>query len=591
MYRIQILLISILLAFVNEGQAQMTQSQLLVDYNASDIERLWTNWQDNYIEPVSVNGHNTVRVVSDASTLATFSEGQAYGMLFSVLMNDQVLFDQLWLYAQQYMNEKNLMSWHIGQDGVPLDVGAASDADFDMAMALIYACRRVQEGDWQATDNYCTVASNMIDAIWTHEIDKVGDEPAGGLTDNQGYEIIPGDSWCLSCDFPAGITNPSYFSPAYFTIFGDFTNNREWQNVIDRNYDLLERSQLADCSRLVPNWITYDGQAQIVDWQGESSTYWGWDAARVSWRLALSRYWFDDSRALSILNEIGGFFDGVGLSNIRAEYRLDGTAVNSYTDTFFIAHGANAIWGMTEAIPSSCSQIANPRNTSSQQAYNAVQRRLSDGYYNDSWQLLSMLLMTGYFNHPAEPFKLPQRIVTTAPTATPMPTAVPEVQISATDSPTSTPVPIDTVSEIDGVYVERLVSVNNNQQTQFQFRVTNDSQEALDNIAVRLYFQIDSNRVASEYVFEIYWDSTEASTVNAPIQYRESIYYIDIISPLPLSSNSNWEVHGALHLNDWSSSLDGSNDWWLQGELDTEFVETPYLPLFANNTLVFGATP
>ncbi|MGB7339616.1 MAG: glycosyl hydrolase family 8 [Phototrophicaceae bacterium] len=592
MVRVQILLIFFLLIFSSVGQAQMSQSQLIVDYNQSDIDRLWDNWQRNYIEPIIISGRNSVRVIADAQTQATFSEGQSYGMLFSVLMNDQSVFDQLWIYATSYFNRNGLMSWHIGQDRQRIDEGAATDADLDMAMALVYACRRVQEGDWQVTFDYCVAARDMINAIWTHEVDKSGDEPAAGLSNNQGYELIPGDLWCLSCDYPAGITNLSYFAPAYFEIFAELTSNTEWQDAINRNYDLLETAQLADCSGLVPNWTTYDGQAQIVEWQGETSAYWGWDAARVSWRLALSRYWFNDVRANTALNEIGGFFDGIGLSNVRSEYRLDGTPVNGYTDTFFIAHAANAIWGMTEPARSSCRQVGAPNNTSRQQAYNAVLRQSSDGYYNDSWQLLSAMLMAGYFNHPAESFKLPQQIAVVVPTLTPLPTNTPQVEVTSTNTVVApTPMPIHVTSEIAGVSVEQRITLNNNQQIQFQMRIINESPQTLDSLAIRFYFQVDADKVGDDYVFEIYWDSTDSAVVNAPRQHDNQIYYTEISYPLTLASNSNWELHGALHLEDWSSTLDTSNHWWLQDLSDDNFIETPYLPLFMNNNLIFGSIP
>lgn len=640
MYRIQIIVVCILLIAFTKVQAQDTQSALIVDYDPNHITQGWQNWQQNYMEFVSANGRDAIRIVSNASTRATYSEGQAYGMLFAVAMNDQPMYDRLWQYAQSHLNRNGLMSWHIASYGQVLDEGAATDADLDMAMSLIYACRRIQVGDWQSSHDYCNAATAMINAIWTHEIDKPGSQPYAGLNNNQGYELLPGDRWCLQCDFQNGIVNLSYFSPAYITAFADFTNNPQWEAVNTRNYDLMEQSQTIGCSKLVPNWVTYQGQVQSVPWQGSTSAYWGWDAARVSWRLAMARYWFDDERASNVLNDVGGFFDGVQLNNIRSEYRLNGTAVNSYTDTFFVAHAANAIWGMTSPNRSRCDQIGKPGNTTRQQAYNAVYNRSLNNYYNDSWRLLTMMLMTGHLNNPNEPFMIsgggtpiPTTQPTNPPTATNMPTnptvvtIVPTTSATETTVPTNPPTTVPTivptaqpttlptivpttlptaqpttvpttqptnppvVSVPQDIRTQQLVTTNNNQQVQFQIQIINDSQQTLNGVSWRFYFQVDDGATVGDYVFENYWDSTGSAQVQSAQLHAGNIYYFEFRYSTALTPNSTWQLNGALHLRDWSFSFTPSNDWSLQGGLTNQFRPTAYIPVFVNGQRIHGTTP
>ncbi|MEM9954626.1 MAG: glycosyl hydrolase family 8 [Chloroflexota bacterium] len=642
MYRIYLVVVALLLLTAMTVTAQSDQSKI-VNYNPNDIADAWQRYQSDHMQYVTINGGEAFRITTDSNS--TVSEGQAYGMLFSVLMNDQRLFDGMWRYAQNYFNQNGLMHWQINSGGQITGTNAATDADVDMAMALIYACRRVQIGDWQANSDYCASASTMINAIWTHEVDNPGPGPFAGLTNNQGYELIPGDRWYLRNDYPDGIVNLSYFSPAYFTAFASFTGNSGWESVNTRNFQIMQQSQALGCSRLVPNWSTYQGQVQTVPWHGQTSAYWGWDAARVSWRVALSSYWYQDNRAINVLNDIGGFFDSVGLNNIRSEYRLNGSPVNSYTDTFFVAHAANAIWGMSSPDRSSCNNVGAPRNTSRQQAYNAVRNRAPYNYYNDSWRLLSMMLMTGYFNHPDESFVLtqnggnnnptpvptdqptqappttvpptqvppttvPTQQPTDAPTTVPPtqvppttvpptqvpPTQVPPTQVPPTQIPTRIPptaVPPTAVPPTTGgtVRTEALRTTMNNQQVQFQVRLTNTSQQAINGVSWRFYFQVDAGKSASDYVFEKYWDSTNTAQVSAPIQHSGNIYYFEIRYTGSMAPNSTWQYHGAMHFRDWTFGFDGNNDWSLNGNLANQFRETSYIPVYSNGQLIHGSTP
>ena len=124
-------------------------------------------------------------------------------MLIAVYMNDKQTFDGLWSYAQQHFDGNGLMNWHLNPDGSIASggMGSATDADLDMAWALLMA-----SGQWSLT-SYLDEAKKMINLMYTHEL--LGD---GALA--------PGDSWGATTR-----TYPDYFSPAYLRVFATVTLN------------------------------------------------------------------------------------------------------------------------------------------------------------------------------------------------------------------------------------------------------------------------------------------------------------------------------------------------------------------------------
>jgi endo-1,4-beta-D-glucanase Y len=60
-------------------------------------------------------------------------------MILAVYMNDQPLFDDLWRYEQQFLDNNGLMNWDIDPNGNVTGQNAATDADEDLAWALLQA--------------------------------------------------------------------------------------------------------------------------------------------------------------------------------------------------------------------------------------------------------------------------------------------------------------------------------------------------------------------------------------------------------------------------------------------------------------------
>ena len=401
---ITMIVFAALLVFATSQHTQADVSKIA--YDAATTFDAWTMWKASFVSTEGAGEWPRQRVYGGIDETSTVSEGQAYGMLLATAFDDQELFDGLSLFVADHLNQNGLMHWHIGGYQQILGSGAATDADLDMAMAMIYACTKVNSGQWTASPygfNYCNTATHLVNAIWLNAVDHPGVGPAAGLDDNKGYELIPGDSWYLKGEYTNGITNLSYFSPAYFRIFAAFTGNTDWQYVIDRGYEIaaLAQANPNNCSGLVSNWNQYNGAPQVVPWHGESSELWGWDAARYAWRVALDYHWYAAPEAAADLNEIAGFFGSVGMDNVMAEYDLSGNPINNYATSYFTSHAASAIWAAPNPAPTVCGQAQGQLLSGSQHAYDSVVNAGHTGsYFNDSWRLLTLAMMTNELPKP-----------------------------------------------------------------------------------------------------------------------------------------------------------------------------------------------
>jgi endo-1,4-beta-D-glucanase Y len=421
-----------------------------IAFNINDVTQAWTDWKSAQITANNAGGGGRLRVMGGTDNSSTVSEGMSYGILFASIFDDQATLDGLWLFARDHLDAQGLMHWHIGNPGQLLGSGAATDADEDIALGMVNACVKVQKGAWAASPvglNYCSIATSLINAIYTYEIDKAGGAPAGGLGNNPGTEVIPGDQWNLSGEYPEGIVNLSYFSPASYTVFGKFTGKTaEWNAVNARNYAItnLAQGKPGNCSKLVPNWNQYDGDPQLVSWQTQEYAWWSYDAARFAWRVAVDRTWYNTASSRETMNEIGGFFSSVGINNVQARYRLDGTSVDGYTSPFFIGNAAPAIWAAPSPIAVNCGAASASLKTTPQQAYDKLvaTKDSPNSYYGNAWRLFGMLLMTGNFpNFYEMSLGNPATATPVGPTATRVPpTATPVGPTATRVPPTATPV-------------------------------------------------------------------------------------------------------------------------------------------------------
>jgi endo-1,4-beta-D-glucanase Y len=280
------------------------------------IAESYAIWKRDYVVSTEEGLRRVVRVESENDTV---SEGIAYGMLLAAYLKDQSLLDDLWGYAQLYLDDRGLMHWRIHADGTIWEFNAATDADQDMAIALLVAHRNFGQ------ESYQRAAQTLIQNIWNFEVE------------HSTNVLKPGDVWGGS-----EVTNPSYFAPAYYRVFANVTGNPGWILVADRSYQILaEINKLNQQTGLVPDWATANGtKAEDED----LAYYYGFDACRMPWRLAHDVLWFGDHRARDHLYLLNAFWALVGPDNISDGYSLTGTQpgpnLNTATFTTMAASGA-----------------------------------------------------------------------------------------------------------------------------------------------------------------------------------------------------------------------------------------------------------
>ncbi len=339
-------------------------------YDNADMHAAWSKWKQRAVTASGAGGNLRVRRWTDGDD--TVSEGIAYGVLASVYMDDQETFDALFKYEQSYLNQNGVMHWRIGSDGSILGRNGATDADEDIAWALIMADRQ-WGGQGNLDDTYLHHATAQVERVWTHEVDH-----------NGGHVLKPGDNWGGRQE-----TNPSYFSPAYYRVFGQVSDNVSgWQRVIDSSYEILDKAAHSSTG-LAPAWCDDTGQMT----RGDQYQY---DACRIPFRIALDYCFFGESRARDLLMKASQFFADAGAANIWDGYLLDGTP-NGWSTNSMAFTGPAGVGAMVDA---SFQAFVD-------EAYVAVVELgsldSSYRYYDSSVGLLSLLMMSGNFLNYTDP--------------------------------------------------------------------------------------------------------------------------------------------------------------------------------------------
>lgn len=243
------------------------------------------------------------------------SEGVGYGMLWALYCNDQEYFNKIWFAAEQYMWAGEFYNWRVDQNGKVEGTGAASDAEEDIAIALIFADQLVKNNIWTLTNKtasgttYESRARSIIESIKKNML--------------EGSYLRPGTGWG-----GAAFVNPGYFAPAWYKVFAEYDSGSKstWENLIKQCYQTINLSP-GFSKGLIPDWLKPDGQynATPLGYNPTGDGKWLYkDAIRVYWRLATDFLWYDEVRAKPFLQNAMNFI----ASPLRANfYQMDGSAV------------------------------------------------------------------------------------------------------------------------------------------------------------------------------------------------------------------------------------------------------------------------
>jgi len=243
------------------------------------------------------------------------SEGVGYGMLLALYADDQEYFDKIFKAGKKY-NMNACQNWRVNKDGSYAGGGSASDADEDIAVALVFAAELLKKGRWGNTGvDYNGEASNAVNCV-RGQLSGSGDDPRDGA-------LKPGDGWGWD------IYNPGYFAPAWFRVFKTFDkdNAAVWEQAAKRSYELIEMNP-GFGNGLVPDWM--DGEGQPLNGGPGYNAYlkgqeFFKDGIRMLWRVATDVIWFpNDTTGKKYLKNALAFIKGKGGPSAANFYRLNG---------------------------------------------------------------------------------------------------------------------------------------------------------------------------------------------------------------------------------------------------------------------------
>lgn len=314
---------------------------------------------------------------------ATVSEGIGYGMLISFFQNDMETFRALWAYHKAFRESgTNLMAWQAsGFSSVGLKSGSATDADLDVATALLLAYRRDGGVD------YLTDALAIASSIWDTEI----------ATADGSYLIYSGNKDFWKTNF---VINPSYFSPVAFRLFATYDTNpaHAWGAVLDKNYEFMVNIN-ANGSGLFPDWVNSAGTPTNPG-QSDNGVYYdqySLESIRIPWRLAWDYMWYGEQRAGTILNRMASFITTATAGNfeqVNSRYAYvggapSGTMANQGTRSSLCAVGlvSNGYQTWLDACTQSVTNFA-------------VMVNMDDSYFDDIVTMLYLQLLHGMVVRP-----------------------------------------------------------------------------------------------------------------------------------------------------------------------------------------------
>jgi hypothetical protein len=359
------------------------------------VQAAYAQWKADTVTSAGAGGHLRVKRPNEPGLDkdSTVSEGIGYGMLIAVYMGDaesQMLFDELWKYEQLHQNaDHGLMHWYISADGTQaLGLNGATDADEDMAFALLMASRQ-WGGKGTLDKTYLEHATDQIGKVWKFEI--LDSKLAGAGDHFLDWKNI----------------NISYFAPSYYRAFKSVNINVpgvNWDAVINTAYDTIQIALNNDpthqqANGLVPAWcssngVPPDGVCSQVPPPGTGPMNYQYDSCRTPFRIGLDWCLAGEPRAKAYVTKTSNFFSQLGgAGKIVDGYKLDGTpqpqfSANGSQSAAFV--GPAAVGAMSAAT----------YQTFLDQAYAAVASRqllVGGTYYDDSWTVLSLLMMTGNF--------------------------------------------------------------------------------------------------------------------------------------------------------------------------------------------------
>jgi endo-1,4-beta-D-glucanase Y len=271
---------------------------------AEYLARSWDAYRAQYVHP---DGY-VVDVTREQAPV--ISEAQGYALLQAVWEGDEETFERVFRWTEEHLRrDDGLYSWIWSPQGggTLVDANTATDADQEIAFALILAAHRFEE------PAYLLRAREILEAV------------------RAGTRLDLPDGWFPSAGNWANqdrVVNLSYFVPYAYPYFQVVDPAGEWDGVARAGYALLRRTLDRPDALLIPDFMTVaaDGTpGPLPPWMDLSQDF-SFDAMRIFWRVALDCQLHGGEFACSDPLEVGATARALLVSgDIVTAYAVDGT--------------------------------------------------------------------------------------------------------------------------------------------------------------------------------------------------------------------------------------------------------------------------
>lgn len=243
------------------------------------------------------------------------TEGQSYGMMMAVQMNNKDVFDRIWNWTKTHMYihegvHEGYFAWSCNLDGTWRASGPAPDGEEYFAMALFFAANRWGDGD-EEPFNYSEQARDILRAC-VHK----------GSNGREGYPMWNPDNKLIKFIPDCEFTDPSYHLPHFYELFSlwaDPEDSQFWKEAAAASRKFLPTACHPETG-LAPEYSFYDGKPNHIRGFGHFFS----DSYRVAANLGLDQAWFGvDEWQIGAANRIQAFFADKKMEDYR-RYTIEG---------------------------------------------------------------------------------------------------------------------------------------------------------------------------------------------------------------------------------------------------------------------------
>jgi cellulose synthase (UDP-forming) len=262
------------------------------------MNALWSLYKFNYLEDGKVLSRDEGNV--------TTSEGQSYAMLRSVWANDPQTFESVWSWTRRNLQVRDdrLFAWKY--NGHVLDYNTATDADVDIALALILASRKFGE------KSYYHEALKVIRDIWKTEV-----------VQSAGDNYLTAGNWAPHERYPT--IHTAYLAPYAYSVFAEVDKSHPWNDLVKSSYAILHWIYDTEQLQLPPEIVYLNkktGKLLLGRPGFSDKPRFSYDAFPLYWRLAVDERWWGRSEQ-GLRKKMLKFFS--------AEWKKQGKFLDTYT--------------------------------------------------------------------------------------------------------------------------------------------------------------------------------------------------------------------------------------------------------------------